>query len=278
MQPPLEGIVLVTGASSGIGREMARRIATSARMLILVARREDRLVELRDELKMAHRGLDVRVFPCDLADLGATAAMLDAVRDQAGSVDVLVNNAGFGDRAFFEATQWSKLEEMIAVNIRSLTYLTRRLLPPMIERGAGGILNVSSTLGITYVPGIAAYGATKHYVTAFTHALRAETADTGVVVTQVCPGPVATEFEEIADNRTALSVPGFLQIDAAQCVEESLRAFRRGRAVVYPGLVNRVMVLASLLTPALVYRWIAALMARDLRRKVPPARPEEVEA
>ncbi|MBC8072095.1 MAG: SDR family NAD(P)-dependent oxidoreductase, partial [Deltaproteobacteria bacterium] len=205
MRPPLDGIVLVTGASSGIGRALARGFARTAAQLVLVARREDRLRELapRPELR-------VHCWACDLADEPATLALARRALAELGGVDVLVNNAGFGDQNFLEHAQWPKLASLIAVNVTAPTLLCQQLLPKMVERGRGGVLNVSSGFGITYLPGVAVYAASKHYVTGLSDALRAELAGTGVSVTQVLPGPVATEFLGVAEGSAPWTPPGFV--------------------------------------------------------------------
>jgi hypothetical protein len=269
--PPTDGTVVVTGASSGIGLELARRLSTEASRLVLVARRKQRLEELAHELVEFRAGLEVDVEAVDLADLAATEALADRLAVGSDPADVIVNNAGFGDRSFVEAAQWDKVARMIAVNVAALTLLTRRLVPGMIARGRGGVLNVGSSLGQVWVPGIAAYGATKHYVAAFTQALRAEVHGTGVVVTEVRPGPVRSEFEVVAENRTPIRVPRLLLIDASQCAAEALRGFRRHRAIVYPGLGNRWLMRLQSIVPAAIYRFLAARFAAQMRPQLPEA-------
>ncbi len=206
-RPPLDGTILITGASSGIGRELARQLAGRARVLVLVARRQPRLEALRDEITLRHTGLRVYVEPCDLTNLDDLRAMLGRVEERAGPVDVLVNNAGFGDSALFEGADWNKLAPMIDLNVVAVTALTHALVPGMVARGRGGVLNIGSGFGLTVMPGYAAYAATKHYVTGLSEGLRMELAGTGVAVTHACPGPVRTEFESIAGNPAGRSVP-----------------------------------------------------------------------
>ncbi len=250
--------MLITGASSGIGRELARRICVEARRVILVARRKDRLDALADELRKTRAGVEVEVVACDLAVFEDLRAMCDRVLEQ-GPVDVLINNAGFGDRAYVEQSDWEKMHRMIAVNVTAVAYLCRRMIEGMIERGHGGVMNVGSVLGRMYQPSVAQYAGSKHFVWGFTEALRSEVAGAGVTVTQVCPGPVATEFRLVAMNRTAVKqAPGFWRIEADDCAEEALRAFRRGRAVVYPGRVNKLIVALYGLVPRFVMRWLMA--------------------
>ena len=271
MRPPIEGgAVMITGASSGIGLELARQLAGAARALVLVARREDRLNDLRDELVEQNPKLEVSVQSCDLADTDATERMLAAANDDVGPIDVLINNAGFGDVCLFERSSWSKLEQMIRLNMLSLTQLTHRLLGPMLERGKGGILNVSSGFGLTYVPAAAVYAGTKHYVTCFTEVLRMECHGTGVVVSQLCPGPVATEFLDVAGNPTGQDIPGIIEISAERCAREAIAGFLRGKALIVPGLVFSLILWMGRITPRFMFRIVYSWMAGYLRKKTPP--------
>jgi hypothetical protein len=266
-RPPLDGAaVLITGASSGIGREIARQLAPRARALVLVARREDRLEELARELKARHPGLHLSVQPCDLASRDETSAMLTAAMQAVGSIDVLVNSAGFGDLTLLERSSFEKVERMIRVNVLALTQLTHDLLGPMIRRGRGGILNVSSTMGLMFLPAAAVYAGTKHYVTSFTESLRAELRGTGVVVTQVCPGPVATEFMAVAGNPTPYAVPKIFELNAERCARIALRAFGRGKALVIPGALMPVLMALGRLSPRPILRFVLSLLGRLIRR------------
>ncbi len=268
MRPPIDGgVVLLTGASAGIGLEMARMLAPRVATLILVARRKDRLDALSEELTGRHPGLKVVVMPCDLGDMEAIKVALGAIKEQVGAVDILINNAGFGDIGLFEMTAYDKLDLMLRVNCQALTLLTHRLLPDMIERGRGGVLNISSGFGFSWLPGVAVYAGTKHYVTAFTESLRLEVKGHGVVVTQVCPGPVATEFESVAGNPTGQSVPKILEIGAEQCARESLAGFERGRALVIPGWVAAAMMNFTRLAPRWMVRLCTGWTAAVLRKR-----------
>lgn len=270
MRPPIDdGIVLVTGASSGLGREIATQLAGRARTLILVARRQERLEELAAQLRKEGSGRTIAVRPADLGDLAAADSMISDVVNEFGPIDILVNNAGFGDMALFDRSDWSKMDQMIRVNISALTLLSRRVIESMVDRKRGGILNVSSGLGLTFMPGFGAYAATKHYVTALTEALRLEHRKTGVVITQLCPGPVATEFEGLTGNPTEHSVPKFLEISAERCARVALRAFERDRAMVTPGFWAKVMIGLGRISPRLIYRLAMRPVAGELR-KLPP--------
>lgn len=267
LRPPLSGTVLITGASAGIGRALARRICVEARRIVLVARRTDRLEALADELLRVRIGLEVDVVTCDLSDEDAVDALCDRLIEE-GGVDVLVNNAGFGDRARLEDADLSKLRRMVAVNVTAVVQLTQRLVQGMVERGHGGVLNVGSVLGHLYQPGVATYAGTKHFIAGFTDALRSEVGSAGVTVTEVCPGPVATEFREIAGAAGGVKPsPGILRIDADTCADEALRAFRRGRAVVFPGRLNRILMRITSIVPRFVLRWFMARSGAKARAR-----------
>jgi uncharacterized protein len=270
MKPPLQnGTILITGASSGIGREMAKKLVYTAKALVLVARRLDRLQELKAELLGQNPKLIVCVQACDLTDEAATDRALEVALAEVGSIDVLINNAGLGDVRLFERTTLPKLELMLRTNVLALTRLTYTLLGPMLERGRGGILNVSSTLGLTFMPGAAAYSGTKHFVTAFTEGLRLELRGTGVVVSQVCPGPIPTEFESVAGNSMNRLTPSFVQISAERCAAIALHGFARGKALIVPGWVMKLVIGLARLTPRpllrLAYSWIGQMLRRRLK-------------
>ncbi len=268
MGAPIDGsVTMVTGASSGIGREIARQLAGRVKALVLVARREDRLRELADELQTAHPSLEVVVEACDLADRIATDQMIDAVEDQVGSPDILINNAGFGDMSMFDWADWDKLDRMIRLNVGALCYLTHRLVQPMVAKRSGGVLMVSSGLGLMFLPAMATYVGSKHFVTAFTESLRLDVKAMGVVITQVCPGPVATEFDDAAatffDSRLYRWT---FEISAAQCAASSLRAFDRGRALVVPGIAFKLLMFMTGLTPRWLLRLSGGIFANKLRQ------------
>ncbi|MEZ4473608.1 MAG: SDR family NAD(P)-dependent oxidoreductase [bacterium] len=268
MRAPLDQTThLITGASAGIGVELARQLAPRAGTLILVARRRERLEALAEELRAGRPGLTVQVETCDLADPAALAALVDRLPP----IDILINNAGMGDIGLFERSDPAKTDLMMRINMTAPVGLTRALLPGMVARGRGGVLNISSGFGMTVMPGFAAYCATKHFVTAFTEALRMELSGTGVVATQSCPGPVATEFEAVAGNPTGQKIPEFLEQSAADCARISLRAFERGRAMITPGIAATVLIGLGRMTPRWLQRLIFARGGRYLRRSTPPA-------
>ena len=200
MADPFAGMnALVTGASAGLGGEFARQLAArGVKRLALTARRAERLEQLRGEL--ARPGLQVDCFPADLASEDA-ATHLMADLDSAGFVpDILINNAGFGDVGNFEDAEPAKLESMLAVNVVALTRLSRWAVPGMVQRRRGWICNVGSSAGMLPLPQFAVYAATKAYVNSFSEALRLEVRATGVKVMALCPGPVETEFGQVASR------------------------------------------------------------------------------
>jgi len=259
--------VLLTGASSGIGLELAKLFAPRAARLVLVARRKERLVALADALRAQHPSLEVDVETADLGDVDEAVKLVARLTERGVAVDVLVNNAGVGLMGMFDRSDPSRVRKMIDLNVTSLVALTQACVPGMVARGRGGILNVSSGAGLTLMPGFAAYVGTKHFVTGFSDALRCDLSGTGVTVTQVCPGPVATEFEETAGNFTGMKVPGFVELSAAACAKSAFRAFERGRAMVVPGFVMGLVMALVSVTPRWFVRFYTAIGARMLRKK-----------
>lgn len=259
------GVVLVTGASSGIGLEIARLVAPRAKGLVLVARRTDRLETLAKEL--GRDGLRIECIGCDLSKAGEVERLVSVLGERGLAIDVLVNNAGVGLMGVFDRNDPEKLRAMIELNVTSLTLLTRALLPGMVAHDRGGILNISSTFGFAVMPTFATYLATKHYVTGFTEALVADLAGTNVVVTQVCPGPVATEFEQAVGNFTGMKVPSFVEISAVKCARVAVRAFDKRRAMVIPGFVITLVMMLNALSPRFMRRIFAGIVGRAARKK-----------
>jgi short-subunit dehydrogenase len=236
-------------------------------MIVLVARRQDRLDELAAELVKERPGVRVLVRAVDLADRAATGAMLDGLEREGVAVDVLVNNAGFGDRGLFEKRGWTKTEQMIELNVVSATFLLHRLVPPMVGRGFGGVLNVGSVAGMFPSPGFATYSATKAYVNLLTEALHAELAGTGVAVTVLCPGPVPTEFQEVAGSEGKNPMPKAFHIDAAHCAAEAIAGLKAGEARVIPGAAVRAAMLSVEALPKPLQRLAAVQMGKRIRRE-----------
>lgn len=253
MRPPIDsGTVFITGASSGIGWEIACQLARRARTLVLVARRVERLEALRDVLLERNPTLGVVVERCDLSNPDEVDVLLKSLREDLVEVDVLVNNAGLGDYSLYEQESWSRIHQMLQVNVTAPVLLTHRLLRRMVERGRGGILNVGSSSGRMFYPGSAVYNGTRHFLDGFTESLRLELLGTGVVVTQVAPGPVDTGFT-------------WLRISVARCAREALEGFERAVPRVYPGLAHRWVMRLLSLVPRPVMRAAGLVAARRLR-------------
>lgn len=177
IRPPLDGgTVLITGASSGIGRQFAAQLAARAGTLVVVARRAGLLEGLRADLVAAHPRLQVAAVPVDLSDERDVDRGMTAVREQVGAVDVLINNAGLGGQALFDAADWTRTRQVLHTNVVAVAQLTALLVPSMVERGRGGVLNMGSGAGLTVMPAAAAYSASKHFVDGFSEALRADLA------------------------------------------------------------------------------------------------------
>lgn len=270
----LECTALITGASSGIGAELARQLAPLAQRLILVARREDRLIDIARGLKIINPAVTVEIRVCDLSRPAEVESLADWVFEQGFELDLLINNAGLGDHGLFESADWNRLDEMLQVNICALTYLTHRLIPILRRHRPGAIMNVSSIASTLPVPGMGVYAATKAFVSSFSEALRAELRGTGISVTHVCPGPVETEFGTAAKRRGGESysnnTPDFLLVSVEQCAAEAIEAVQRDQARVFPGTIVKLAAVAIALAPLFLLRAFLDARVRELRpRDVP---------
>lgn len=255
---------LITGASAGIGREFARQLAGRARSMILVARRDERLVELADHLQREHPKLLVHVRRVDLGDLGQLQAFLESLDREKLEVDFLINNAGLGDSGAFAESDPDRNKEMTIVNVAALTLITRHLVAKMTAKHRGAILNVSSSAGFLPIPLSAVYAATKAYVTSFSEALRAELYGTGVSVCALCPGPVVTEFQQVAKREGVQPDigPRFLVVTVEQVVRDALAAVEADRPLVIPGFAMKLLMLIARLMPMPILRWVARISPR----------------
>lgn len=249
-------LVLVTGASSGIGRELARCFAADGCRLILTARRQTELEDLAAALR-ERSGSDATAIPADLAAPGGVDALLAALREKHLSPDVLVNNAGFGARGEFTAIPVERIGAMLAVNVAALTMLARELLPAMRGRKRGGVLNVASTAAFQPGAYMAAYYASKAYVLSLSEALYVECQPDHVTVTCLCPGPTATGFSAEAGMGGSLLFK-LGKMDAATVARAAHDGFRRGRAMVVPGWRNKLGVQALRVSPRAVVRRLVA--------------------
>ena len=247
---------LITGASAGIGREFARQLASRAGSVVLVARRRERLEQLRNELTKANPSLNVHVYDVDLADKTQVDALIESLAHDKIDIDLLINNAGLGDSGPFATSDPTRIDQIIQVNMSALTLLTRKLLPTMIARKRGAILNVSSSAGFLPIPGFAVYAATKAYVTNFSEALRAELRDTGVSVSTLCPGPVHTEFGEVAKRPGGQpeAGPEFAYVPVEQVARDGLAAVEAARPLVIPGFAMKLGMFLVRMMPMSILR------------------------
>jgi len=257
------GRVLITGASAGIGAELAREFARHGHRLTLVARRRDKLSELAAELESEHH-VDVKVLVQDLAKPTGPAAVVKAAQAEGEDIGILVNNAGVIDVGAFAAGSTEKIVGLVNLNVRALTELTSLLLPRMVERRFGRVLNVASLAAFQPVPTMAAYAASKAYVLALTEALHEELRGSGVKVTALCPGITETSMaEEIkAGSTTAAKLPKQFVSDPVDVAREAYRALMRGQVVLVPGVSNQVTAAWAQVTPRWLTRYVTGFAAR----------------
>jgi short-subunit dehydrogenase len=253
------GWALVTGASSGIGEELARLLAREGHDVALTARSESKLEALAAELRGRH-GVRAEVIPADLADAAGPKRVFEALRERRIDVHVVVNDAGVGMHGAFAQNDVDAQLRLLQLDVVSLTQLTRLLLPPMLARGAGRILNVASTAAFVPGPFMAIYYASKAYVLSLSVALANELADTGVTVTALCPGPTRTQFDAVAGvSGSRLFRSGVMSaVEVAQAGYEGMVS---GKPIVVPGLRNRLLAGSSGLAP----RSLTARIARALQ-------------
>ena len=249
---------IITGASAGIGRELARQLAHRAKSLILVARRRDRLEALRGELTASNPALSVDIRETDLSSLEQTMQLGQSIANE--EVDLLINNAGLGDLGSFAEADPLRVNQQLQVNVLALTALTRAVLPRMIARKHGAILNVSSSAGFLPLPGFAVYAATKAYVTSFSEAIRAETRGCGISVTTLCPGPVETEFTQVADRASRPRRYGstLMHVPVEKVARAGLHGIETDKPIVIPGLLMKVAMGFTRTLPLSLLRLAAA--------------------
>ncbi len=258
------GTALVTGASSGIGRAFARHLAQDGYHLVLVARRRDRLESLAAELTRG--AVHAEVLAADLLDPSGIARV--AERLAAGDIDLLVNAAGFGTVGEFAALPLEGELEEVDLNVRALVTLTHTALRSMIPRRRGAIINIASTAAFLPIPYNATYAGSKAFVLDFSEGIHEEARPHGVTVTCVCPGPVRTEFQDVA-GMDASRLPSTSWTDADAVVRAALAGARSGRAIVTPGAFNKMSSLAVRFAPRMLVRRVAgALFKRAQRRPV----------
>ena len=236
----LDGVsAVITGASAGLGVEFSRQLAPRARRLVLVARREDALQTVRQELLLLNPNLEILICAADVSTSTGRQRVAHKIAESQTAVNLLINNAGLGDYGSFESAEPARIQEQIDVNITGLVQLTHDLLPMLRENQPAGILNVSSLAGVLPLPEMAIYAATKAFVTSFSEALRIELLDEGIRVAAVCPGPTPTTFgknaRRMGGQDTDRTGQGFLKQPIDRVVASALAALERGTATVYPG-------------------------------------------
>jgi uncharacterized protein len=234
--PSPDSTCVITGASAGIGAEFARELSRRGYGVTLVARREDRLRELAAEL-----GPAADVHALDVTDANARKGLADALAARGVSVEIVVNNAGFSTAGPFAKSERGRELDMVRTNIEAVVDFCALFVPGMVARGRGGVLNVASTASFQPLPMQAGYAATKAFVLSFTESLHAELKGNGVTVTALCPGPVKTEFVEVANLQNAeATMPGFLWDEPEEVAKAGIRGLERGKRVVIPGVINRM--------------------------------------
>jgi short-subunit dehydrogenase len=256
---------IITGASAGIGEALARRMAREGYDLLLVARREERLKALAEQLEREHK-VKVEVFGLDVTEPDAPAKLLE----RAGDADVLVNNAGYGKHGAQVDLGVSECTGMVRLNCESLTGICAAFLPKMVARRGGTILNVASIAGFQPIPWFAVYAATKSFVLSLSLALDAEVKRHGVRVLALCPGPVPTEFQAIA-NTTQDHAPSFLVASAEEVADDALWMIRRGKGVWIPNFLCRLFISLEAFVPTSVIVHFAGKTVPPPKREPEPA-------
>lgn len=258
-------VALITGASSGIGRSLADVFAARQYDLVLVARNEARLHEAAQALAGEH-GAACHVVAADLVQPGAPLEIMQAAAERSLAIDVLVNNAGYGVYGSFADANLRDNLDMIQVNVTALTHLTGLVLPQMLARRSGRILNVASTAAFQPGPFMAGYFATKAFVLSFSEALAAELNGTGVTVTALCPGPIQTGFQERARMAESNLVHGRKLPGPAAVARAAYRGLMRGDRIVIPSLLDRLLIFSQRFVPR---RLTLAIAKRVLQRRYP---------
>lgn len=247
--PSTGGTAIVTGASSGIGAAIARELASRGHALTLVARREERLRSLADELSREH-GVDAGIHVADLRRRKARERLHTELAEEGRYAEVLVNNAGFGSRGDFVTNDAGRMTDMVRLNVEAVVDLTARFLPGMCNRGRGAVINIASTSAFQPLPGAAVYAASKSFVLSFSEAIRTELRGSGVTVTAVCPGPVKTEFVEAAGMEGAeQTTPDIIWTPVEQVARAAVDGAASDKRVVVPGTLHRVGALAGQHSP-----------------------------
>lgn len=244
---------LITGASTGIGYELAKLFAKDRHNLILVARDEGKLETAKNELSKCN--VEVKILSLDLSKSEDIQGLFNYVEMNKLNVDILVNNAGIGTFGDFSEIEWVKEEALIDINIKVLTKLTKYFLPKIIECKNGGILNVASTAAFCSGPRMAAYYASKAYVLNLTEAIYEECKDSGIRISCLCPGPVKTTFQDKAGIKKSESAKKYL-MDEEEVAKVSYKDFKKGKLIIIPGMKNKLLVIGNKLLPRRISRKI----------------------
>ena len=244
---------LITGASTGIGYELAKLFAKDRHNLILVARDEGKLETAKNELSKYN--VEVKILSLDLSKSEDIQGLFNYVEMNKLNVDILVNNAGIGTFGDFSEIEWVKEEALIDINIKVLTKLTKYFLPKIIECKNGGILNVASTAAFCSGPRMAAYYASKAYVLNLTEAIYEECKDSGIRISCLCPGPVKTSFQSKAGINKSESAKKYL-MDAEEVAKISYKEFKKGKLIIIPGIKNKLLVMGNKFLPRSISRKI----------------------
>jgi uncharacterized protein len=254
---------LITGASTGIGFEFAKLLAADGYNLVLIARDEQKLREISASLASKFN-ISVKIYPKDLSVTGDIDNLVCQIREDAGAIEILVNNAGFGLSGAFVDTDLARELEMIQLNVVSLVIFTKLWAKEMVQRKSGKILNVASTAAFQPGPLMAIYYATKAFVLSFSEALAEELKESGVTVTALCPGPTATQFSKRAElEKSRLFKGGIVPVlDAATVAKIGYDGLSKGQPVVIPGLINKIGVFSVRLIP----RKLVAQIAKQLNK------------
>ena len=253
---------IITGASAGIGMELARVLAKAGHPLILVARSEEKLSALKNELEKKHR-VSVDYLVKDLSEKNACQEIFDAVQLKKIEIDILINNAGFGDFSDFANADWEKLNQMIQLNITALTHLTKLFLPQMIAKRYGRIMNVASVAAFQPGPYMAVYFATKAYVLSFSEALSGELKETGVSISTLCPGPTESNFMEVSNMSESAFIKGKKFPSSLSVAEYGYKSMMQGKTVAIHGTGNYFLANLNRFVPR---KWVVGITSKLMRK------------
>lgn len=258
----LKKTALITGASGGLGAEFARIHAFNGGDLVLIARNQAKLDELKVELEKQY-GVSIYVIAKDLSEQSAPKEVFEELQAKKIRIDYLINNAGFGDFGLFAECSWERQLEMINLNVIALTYLTRLFLPGMVQQKSGKILNVASTAAFQPGPTMSVYFASKAFVLSFSEAIANELQGTGITVTALCPGATETGFKNAADLGKSNLFKGGGIANASDVAKFGYKAMMKGKRVVVHGFMNRLMAQSVRFVPRNIVTAIARLKLRD---------------